>query len=264
MAAVVVTGPAFPRIPNLRDIGGRRTADGRRVVANRLYRAGSLQDASDDDRSALVALGVRTVIDLRSEWERRRDPDELPGARVVPAPLVDDAVVAAITARFAAGTLPSAELEDWWNLTRVFQAPEEHVVSMRVIFAALLDSAPDHAVLFHCRGGKDRTGLVAALVLEALGVTREETLADFVAGNSALKDERMAEHLAPIIRTAAHPLTEAALFSLAGVKAEWLHTLFTGIEERFGSVERYLADHVGIGEHGLRQLRAMYLETDRG
>jgi protein-tyrosine phosphatase len=135
------------------------------------------------------------------------------------------------------------------------------VSSVRVIFDILLAAGPHDAVLFHCRGGKDRTGMVSALVLHALGVTPEEILADFMLGSGDLTGKRVREDLAAIIeQETLESLTDEALFSLAGVRREWLDTLVTRIEERFGSVTGYLTDHVGIGERGIARLREMYLE----
>lgn len=256
----MATGGIFERIINLRDLGGLSTADGRRVARHRLYRSGSLHELTDGDVAALDALHIRTVIDLRSDWERHNQPCALP-ARVVAAPLVDDATVRAIHAGFDAGTISAEELEDWWNLTRVFPAPEERLSSVKIVFDTLLGADPDEAVLFHCRGGKDRTGMVAALVLAALGVVWEEILADFMRSNLRADDGQMAEHLAPIIAAAAPiVLTAEALASLTGVKQEWLETLFRGIDQRYGSVDAYLTAEVGIGQPGLRRLREMYLE----
>ncbi len=245
----------------MRDLGGPTTSDGRRVAGGRLYRSGSIHDMTDDDRSALEALGIRTVIDLRSEWERRQHPYEWPRAGIVSAPLIDDQLVASINARFKAGAIPSEELEDWWQLTRIFQAPEEHSSSIGVIFNTFLQAGPRGAVLFHCRGGKDRTGMVSALLLDALGVTREEIMADFMLSNKIADDERVAENLAVIIDAAGlSSLSEEALSALTGVRGEWLDTLFRRIEDRFGSVTDYLTDHVGIDDRALARLREMYLE----
>ena len=248
------------RILNLRDLGGLRTTDGRKVARGRLYRSGTLHDLTEQDGAALAALGIRTVLDLRSDWERRSQPCAAP-VRVIAAPMVDDRTVMSIHARFDSATITSEELEDWWNLTRVFQAPQEHIASLKVVFDTLLAAGPDDAVLFHCRGGKDRTGLVAAFVLDALGVTWEDIVADFLRSNLPADDEHMAEHLAPIVAALGpNTLSDEAIASLTSVKPEWLEALFHEIGDRYGSVSRYLTDHVGIGAHGLARLRVLYLE----
>ncbi len=215
-----------------------------------------------DDKSALEELGIRTVIDLRSHWERRQQPYEWPGVRVISAPLVDDQLVASINARFEAGSIPDEELEDWWRLTRVFQAPEEHSRSIRVIFDSFAGIAPGEAVLFHCRGGKDRTGLVAALLLEALDVAPAEILADFMLSNRVVGDEHHAGPIAAVVDAASHrSLSKEAIQAVTGVKQEWLESLSDYIEVQFGSVRNYLVDHIGIGVRGIERLREIYLES---
>ncbi len=255
----------FERILNMRDLGGLKTSDGHRVGKNRLYRSGSLDEATNEDRSALEALGIQTVIDLRSEWEARQQPYEWSTVRIVEAPLIDSRLVASINARFKIGAIANEELEDWWQLARVFQAPEEHASSIRVIFDTLAEAGPGDAVLFHCRRGKDRTGMVVALVLDALGVTREEILADFMLSNQPANNGGATEGLAGIIETAGlDSLSDEALLSLTGVRREWLDTLFERIEDRFGSVLEYLMDRAGVDTRKLALLRETYLEPAGG
>ena len=114
------------------------------------------------------------------------------------APLASDESVAAIYRSFMEGTLTEAAMADWWTTTGVFDAAGEYPESVRAVFTALLEAAPGEAVLFHCAGGKDRTGAVAALILRALGAAPEAILADFVATNDSLATpERLEELAAP-------------------------------------------------------------------
>jgi len=250
----------FEGIVNARDLGGLATSNGGCVAPGRLYRSASLHEMTDADRSTLEALGIGVIIDLRAEWERREHPYEWTRGRIVLAPLVDDDLVESITGRFADGSLRSSELEDWWELTRVFQAPEEHAPSIRTIFETLLEAEPAEGALFHCRGGKDRTGMVAALILEALGVTRAEVLADFLFSNEAVDAERVTKDFKAIAAARGQrPLSARARFSLTGVRPEWLDTLFRGIEDRYGSVLEYLTGHVGISPGDLARLRQEYV-----
>ena len=250
----------FEGIVNARDLGGLATSNGGCVAPGRLYRSASLHEMTGADRSTLEALGIRVIIDLRAEWERREHPYEWTKGRMVLAPLVDDDLVESITGRFTDGTLRSSELEDWWDLTRVFQAPEERAPEIGTIFETLLGADPAEGVLFHCRGGKDRTGMVAALVLEALGVTRTEVLADFMLSNESGDAERMTEEFKAIATAPGRkPWSAEARFSLTGVRREWLDTLSRGIEDRYGSVTDYLTGRVGISPGDLARLRERYV-----
>ena len=256
-----MTGPVgdLEGISNFRDLGGGRTADGHRVATHRLYRSGSLHAMTDSDRAALESCAITTVIDLRSESERRRQPYAWESTRAVLAPLVDDHVVIDMMGRFKAGTITSEELEDWWNLTRVFHAPEEQVASIRTIFHALIALPPGEAALIHCRGGKDRTGMVAAFLLDSLGVRRQDVMADFLRTNESIRDARTARDVAAFLEQFPSLSAEAGA-AMQGVRPEWLDSLFSRVAAQYGSVARYLADHVGIGATGLARLRANYLD----
>jgi protein-tyrosine phosphatase len=248
-------------IVNLRDLGGLPTMDGRRVMPGRIYRSGSLHEMTEGDHRTLEALGIRIVIDLRSSWEQAFLGYTWPGGRHVAAPLASDESVSAIYQRFMSGTLSEAEMDDWWTTTGVFDAAGEYPDSVRAVFRALLEVGPGEAVLFHCAGGKDRTGLVAALILRALGARPEAILADFMQTNEALASpERLEELAARLNRGRGTPVSQQALFAISGVKEEWLGTMFHRIAARFGSVEAYLHDALGLTDDDLAALRERYLE----
>jgi protein-tyrosine phosphatase len=243
---------------NARDLGGLPTADGRRVATGVLFRSGSLHQMRGSDRTVLEQAGVRTVIDLRSEWEIRRDAYEWDGP-IVHAPLVSDDQVASIHARFGAGTLSEADLADWWELTRVPHALETRAGSIRTVFETLLQG--EIGILFHCTVGKDRTGLVAALILWALGVPARDITEDFTASTAALA--HLADDLAERLRAVSGVTPSAkALASLTGVKVEWLDQLIRSIDGRYGSVGAYLTGPIGMSSDDLADLRRRYLAND--
>jgi len=249
------------KVPNLRDLGGWPAGDGRRVARGRIFRSGSLHEMTDADRRALEGAGIRTVVDLRSTWEQGHQPYEWPFGRRVTAPLAHDDSVVFIWGSFLEGTLTEAEMADWWTTTGVFDAPAHYPESVRTVFTALLEAMPGDAVLFHCTGGKDRTGAVAALLLAALGATPEAVTADFLAGNDYLTSpERLEEVAARLNRDREQPLTPEAVFALSGVKAEWLQEMFARLTARYGSVEGYLHDALGLTEAELVGMRERYLE----
>lgn len=252
-------------VANLRDLGGIPAAGGRRVVPGRIYRSASLHELTPAGRRALEERRVRTVVDLRSAWEQGHQPYEWPFGRHVAAPLADDAAVSLIWQAFMEGTMTEAAMADWWTTTGVFDAPATYPKSVRAVFNALLEAAPGEAVLFHCTGGKDRTGAVAALTLRALGAPAEAIVADFVASNETLATPERLEELADgLNRGRSRPLSSEALFALSGVKAEWLDEMFGRLAARYGSVEAYLRDALGLTQADLEALRERYLEPAEG
>ena len=170
---------------NARDLGGLSAAGDRETRRGVLVRSDSVDGLSAAGWSALWAYGVRTVIDLRNEDER--GPDRAPrpsGLTTLQAPL--DAIdESEFWNDWASGPQFATPLYYRPHLERF---PER---SARVI--AAIASAPPGGVLFHCVGGRDRTGQVAMLLLALAGVAAEDIAADY-----ALSAERMRERYAQL------------------------------------------------------------------
>lgn len=250
------------RVRNARELGGLPTVDGREIAPGRLFRSGSLHEMSEGDRRALESLGVRVVVDLRSRYEQQRQSYEWPAGRKVAAPLADDEIVANIFRRFEAGTLSEMDFEDWWNLTGVFDIPAEHRSSLGAIFAALLEAGPGDGVLFHCTGGKDRTGVAVAFVLSVLGVTREAIVEDFLLTNAEAV-ARAAEFVEWMRLATGRTMSPERAYWLAAVKREWLEALLQQMADRYGSVAGYLSEQLGIGAAQLARLQDRLLVRPR-
>src|SRR5262245_53971083 len=142
---------------NFRDLGGHATADGGVVRTGRLYRSDSLASCSADDVEHLVfVLGIRTIIDLRRDHEVERSPVEALGAagvRVEHRSLIDPAVPAIAGPDLVDTTLPE-------RYVSILESSGSQFVSV----VGLIADDDNHPLVFQCAAGKDRTGLVAALV----------------------------------------------------------------------------------------------------
>jgi len=163
---------------NARDVGGLPTARGR-TPFGALVRSDSLRRLTADGQAAMLAYGVTTIVDLRSSRERVAAPSPLrdhDGYR--PLPFMDDASVGA-TSRYDT----AAENYLDWMAT--------HAARIPAILRAIAD-APPGAVLVHCAAGKDRTGVVVALVLSVAGVDRDAIAEDYALSvwwNEGVRDE---------------------------------------------------------------------------
>ena len=153
---------------NFRDLGGIGTADGRRVRSGRVFRSNGLFDLSDDEVGVLQArCRLRTVIDLRGPLEARRErPCPLAGGglRSVRLPLLDEE-------RQAPGVLT-----DFLPRYQGYLATAGDRITQALEVIADEASQP---VLFHCTTGRDRTGVLAALLLDCLGVPADAIVADY-------------------------------------------------------------------------------------
>ncbi|MGW8204710.1 tyrosine-protein phosphatase (plasmid) [Sphingomonas bisphenolicum] len=246
-------------IANLRDIGGYRTTDGRWVKMGMLYRSDQLDRVSDADMAALERLGLRVVVDLRTQSERMREPDRLPpGSR----PLILDVAadgdgslggdMRKATAAIAAGK--GVELLTAAN--RDFVA----LGSARQAYAALLrELATPQAIplLYHCTAGKDRTGWATAIVLTLLGVPRDTVMADYMASNRYL--ERKNAKTVSALAQSGSTIDPTSLMPVLTVRTAYLQAAFDEVEKRHGSFDAYLRNGLGMNDHILNNLRKTYL-----
>lgn len=166
----------LPGARNLRDLGGYPTEDGRRTRWRTLYRADSLHRLSPESQSALLATGVRTVVDLRRDDEVEESPSPFASSddvRYVRISLQDEPLD-------KLGGMTS--LEDLYR--SILEGRRSQIVD---VFRTLLNPGALPAV-FHCTAGKDRTGIVAALALGAVGVPEAHVVADYVLSVDCLGD----------------------------------------------------------------------------
>jgi len=231
---------------NARDLGGHPTADGSETLYGRVVRADSVRQLSEAGWRAALAYGVRTVVDLRHREERSADPPGSLPVEVVEAPFfeLDDGTLAELAAVEAAGG-------DGATVTRgIYLVFLERFRANVARAIAAVAHAPDGAVLVHCVGGKDRTGLVSAFLLHLAGVDREEIADDYARSEIRLEPRhrrwlaaaRTEEERERLRRIAATPRQ-----ALLGTLAE--------VERRYGSLQAYLRAG-GLGEDDLALARA--------
>src|SRR5262245_46476144 len=158
---------------NLRDVGGYPTKDGRRIRWRTLLRSGCAHHISATSRDALLAMGMRTVVDLRGPSEQCGSPNALRGTSgvdYVPVSLLPDA---------PGDILASLDLVYRWIVDA-----RGHYLVRAVRALAAPNALP---ALVHCTLGKDRTGLVIALVLDLAGVPREAIADDYALSEGCLR-----------------------------------------------------------------------------
>jgi protein-tyrosine phosphatase len=237
----------FDRLHNVRDLGGYRTADGRTVRWRRLYRADSLAklDPAGEDWQRFLALGIRTVIDLRY-------PREIEQRGRVPA---HDGLVfrnLSIEKRpYDQATLgPGTEVAPFLA-ERYAEVAEDGVKELRQALELIAsdDSGP---LVFHCAVGKDRTGLLAALVLTLLGVGEEDVVADYAL--TGLATERL---IADWQR--ANPGQPLQWHGYGQAPAETMRLLLAELTVRYGSVRGYAAARLGADEELIAALHERLL-----
>jgi protein tyrosine/serine phosphatase len=244
---------AWEGLINARDTGGLATADGE-VRHGALVRSDVLNHLTPAGVAALTEHGVRTVIDVRGpnevadDWERY--------------PIKGDGSIGYRNKPFRAG-LEAEELE---RVRAVWDAADSraefnradldfHRLGITAIVTAIAD-APPGGVLVHCHAGKDRTGIVVALVLAVVGVSDTDIADDYALSELAM-DQIMKEWLAHIGAAESEHERQWALAMPS--RAAMLDTL-AYLRERYGGAERYLLDG-GMTTEQLARLRARLVKA---
>jgi len=164
---------------NIRDLGGYCTEDGRIVRWNTLFRGDGLTKLTAGEWAILYEKGIRTVVDLRSSAESRRQPDRCPeGIRLLLRPVQTE------SKQQSEKISPDVRRDDLRAFARSVEEGYREIIRDDIkptaeALAAVIRALEDGAVLFHCTAGKDRTGIIAALLLLFLGVDDEDIIADY-------------------------------------------------------------------------------------
>jgi protein-tyrosine phosphatase len=231
---------------NFRDLGGYRTRDGRSVKWQRLFRADGLHRLTDADLAQLAELGLATVIDLRTDQELEevgRIAWPAPGLAYHHLPMLD--------------VLPDrTTYPAWVDVSYVadrYEAMLEKGASAVGEALAILTDPAAYPAVFHCAAGKDRTGLLAAVVLGLLGVSDEDIIADYALSQLAMT--RMLEWLRAE-RPEVGEQIEGSAAAIVTAEPDTMSLLLGRLRDRHGSFAGY-ADSLGVGSAVVRLQEAL-------
>lgn len=235
--------------PNFRDLGGYRTIDGRWVRMGMLFRSDQLNLLSDIDLDRISATGIRTVADLRTSYEREREPDRIPANA---KHHVFDMAAAQDPAPFMAALARGESREAMLGVYRQFPSSAATAAALNGLLSTAIQI--DTPILFHCTAGKDRTGWASAVLLSLLGVPRDTVIADYLASAKLLEAKNAA-----ILANPQPPFTVEQLQPLLGVERAFIETSFQEVEKRYGSIEAYAKEALGLDAMAIEKLRSRYL-----
>lgn len=248
----VIQYPHNPRllplqgIENFRDSGGYQSRDGRYLKWGKLFRCGHLMQMTETDGGTLELLGIQAIFDLRTPPERNSFPSNWRCQRQPHTYTIDV---------HAAGDDPKADL---FQLILGGQISCEQVrhhmladyALMPYQFAPILQEicqyllASNDAIVVHCTAGKDRTGLVTALLLALLDINEKDIFADYLLSNQGFSCR---EKLAHMVATFGHKVDNldacmTVLKPLIQVERSYLEAALQAIKSRSGSLQRYFKD----------------------
>jgi protein-tyrosine phosphatase len=243
---------------NFRDLGGYRGVDGRRVRWGHVYRSDNLASVDADGWASIAELGVRSVYDLRHEAERDRAPSHVPsdvGIAHRHLPIGGEAAEAPDLVELLRQDTGRYGLEFMIDMNRTLLRAHAAVFGTLITDLADKDHLP---AIFHCTAGKDRTGTAAALLLSALGVSRETVLDDYEL-TTVYRSVHRIEQLRPTLEEAGIEVEQVRTFLSAPRPA--LATALEELDRDHGTVARYLTDAAGVAPDTLVQLRDLLLTS---
>ncbi len=252
---------------NTRDQGGMEAVTGQRVRAKKLIRSDGLEKLTDNDIHILVdECDLRTVIDLRTDVERKAAPDpidRMPEVKFVSLPVLADSAV---------GLTHEHSLRSLWDEFLKLKGDPMGVISKTYPLMLLGDAGvaaykqffeillaqEQGAVLWHCSEGKDRTGVASMLILFTLGVPPATIMEDYLATNlfARQKMKRIANDLKKVHVA---DKSDEALLALICAHEEYMDAAMEAVKGKYGSLDAYLTEALDLTPEKRQLLAEKYL-----
>jgi|TARA_B110000240_G_scaffold192137_1_gene235815 protein-tyrosine phosphatase len=234
----------IPSAQNVRDLGGYATSDGRQTQWGRFVRAGDMDQLTAEDQQKLIDHGINTVIDLRMVKEVTQMPNVFTNSSQVRFHIHDFWGDRFRDYRSTSrGAPPEVKLADLYCAGLV-----QSGFVMADIMTTIADSE-DHGFAYHCRSGKDRTGLVSAMLLAIAGVPEETICADYALTEKFLRKPDSDKRVKP---------GQPGYF-LTGCSPETMALTLAFITQEYGGVEDYLAQ-LGVDADQISRVKSKLLD----
>lgn len=260
--------------PNARDLGGIETADGRKLKAGRLIRSGMLGKLEPEDLEYLKRANLKTVVDFRSMQEQIEKPNmKLEGVEYISCPVLDrrtdgitreapetedeEAIRTVAMARRLKERFPDGITQ--MRMLYTFLVTEPHAIEHYRKFFEILLRHEEGALLYHCMLGKDRVGTGTALLLSALGVSREEIIKDYL-----ITAERCAPGTEKLLQNC-RKFTDSEeelklIYELDIVEESYICSALDTVDKKYGGMDKFLRNMMCLDMNKIDRLKELYLE----
>jgi protein-tyrosine phosphatase len=237
---------AFPALLNARDLGGYPTEDGGQTRWRSLLRSDDLAQLTPEGVQALADYGVRTVLDLRWSEEIALNPSPIANASLIVTRSTGTPQIRYIHVSLLAGTpaewreLSRGCAKEMWKCVVLERVPSELADVLKAIA-----SAPSGPLLFHCVAGKDRTGIIAALMLTLAEVKAEAIAFDYAKSTQMLGDAYLKRY---------KDADPQDVLENVRCPEEGVHNMLAYLESK-GGIREYFKK-IGLNEMEIARLRA--------
>jgi protein-tyrosine phosphatase len=234
---------------NFRDLGGYPTDDGHIIKTGQLYRSDGLCNLGGKGQEDLRNLGIKTVIDLRSKSEANYQPDDIPAEiEYVHIPMqlnyIDPMREMKLIKQGVTIWLDDSYITSGYKRLSFFFNEEWRKA------LELISDKDNRPLVFHCMAGKDRTGMLAAMILMALGAPKKAISWDYMASNTFRKQR--IEELKEMITGWGIDFEKVSPYFIA--KTKYLNE-FLDTVEFYRGIKPYLTQHVGLTKFDLGRMR---------
>jgi protein-tyrosine phosphatase len=238
---------------NFRDLGGYRTSDGRQVRWGRIYRSGVMNGLTASDMAYLSSLGIEVICDLRSNQERRSQPNPFlqTDAPQVVATDYDMLPLAGVMNATSAAEAVNAFADAYLEFAQAL-APQ-----YTDLFARLVHR--ETPLAFNCSAGKDRTGIGAAMILSVLGVPRETVIADYALTQVYTPPSSFTKQTPTGQGEALARMPREVLLVLLGSDPAIMRRALEQIDQKYGGPIELAKASFGLSDAKISDLRRIYL-----
>ena len=238
---------------NFRDLGGYYNAAGKQIRWGKLYRSASLANATSQDIKVLNNLGIRTVIDFRTDWERHGAPSEYSAPQTFNFPLRGNPFNLFFdmisTKKFRAGDV-KVYAQDMYSF--FLENNSDYFIKM---FDILLDKE-NYPVVFNCVIGNDRSAVAAALILAALDIDMDQIINDYLLSNELIDPNTFFDKNNPFLQDPEIQETFTAMFRV--YKSSITYS-FDRIIKEYGTLNNYFTTELKLTPEKREKLKEIML-----
>ncbi|MFC6095144.1 tyrosine-protein phosphatase [Flavobacterium qiangtangense] len=234
---------------NFRDVGGISTIEGKTIKWGKIYRSDNLSKLKEKEFTKFKSLKIETVIDLRTEAETSEKEDNLPTETAyISIPIVSDQgdLMGQMKEKVLRGEVSEEESKE---LMREFysKAITENIPLLRASIQKIIGS--ENAILYHCSAGKDRTGIVTALLLSLANVDRATIVNEYLLSNYYRKSKiKSTIRKAKFLKIIRPKINTNVILNFMSVDEIYINTMFEIIDNKYGGMDSFITNELKIDD----------------